>query len=94
MKSMILQKELKLINNSSKCVVGPVVTCRKVKGKMKMSCIDYLLVSQDLDRCLMDASMGDTFYCFRKARGFTVRLESLKVQQKLGLFLCPDCDAS
>ena len=49
---MIQRQELAVINNSSKCTGGPITRKRVVNGREEISCIDFILASQDLTNCL------------------------------------------
>ena len=53
--NMITRQELKVVNSSHKCTGGPVTRCRKVHRKEEQSCIDFLIISQDLNQSLVDA---------------------------------------
>ena len=43
--NMILRQNLVLVNQSSKCVGGPITRKRIVNNKVEESCIDFLLLS-------------------------------------------------
>jgi hypothetical protein len=52
---MIDRQELTVINNSNKCVGGPITRRKIVNGREERSCIDFILTSQDLATCLDNA---------------------------------------
>ena len=52
---MINRQSLKIVNSSSKCKGGPITRRRIVKGKVEESCIDYIMVSEELERHLLEA---------------------------------------
>ena len=46
--NMILRQNLHLMNKSPKCVGGPITRRRLVNNREEASCIDFILISQDL----------------------------------------------
>ena len=52
---MIARQGLKLVNTSSTCRGGPITRKRNVKGRTEESCIDFIMVSEDLNNLLMEA---------------------------------------
>ena len=54
---MIERQSLSVVNASRKCIGGPVTRKRVVDGKLESSCIDYIIVSQDLEQLLTEANI-------------------------------------
>ena len=44
---MIQWQELSVLNNSSKCTGGPITIKRIFNGREEISCIDFILASQE-----------------------------------------------
>ncbi len=64
---MISRQNLVIVNNSDKCTGGPITRCRIVGGKKEESCIDYMLVSEDLSQHLEHAMIdSDQLYALTK----------------------------
>ena len=57
---MISRQGLNIINKSSKCIGGPVTRRRTVNGKTEESCIDFILVSKELDSYLQSAAIDSS----------------------------------
>ena len=53
--NMILRQNLALMNTSPKCTGGPITRKRVVNNKEEVSCIDFVLMSQDLFEHMVDA---------------------------------------
>ena len=57
--AMIQRQQLSIINNSDKCIGGPVTRCRETKNGLESACIDYVLTSPDisehLEKALVDS---------------------------------------
>ena len=54
---MIQRQNLSIINNSKKCCGGPITRSRTKKNSRikESSCIDYIFVSEDMEKCLESA---------------------------------------
>ena len=73
MHDMIKRQDLLIINSSPKCTGGPITRCRTVKGRYEASCIDFLLVSQNLgshlDEALIDSKQLYTLTKYTTTKG-------------------------
>ena len=65
--SMVERQDLQIVNSSTKCSGGPITRQRLVDGKLEYSCIDFILVSKDLDNQLKEAIIDkDQLYALTK----------------------------
>ena len=65
--SMIERQNLKIVNASDKCTGGPITWQRTVNNKVENSCIDFLLVSKELESQLKEAIIDkDQLYALTK----------------------------